>query len=385
MKGSVVQKNKGSKHWYAIIERRDEATGKRIRKWLSLKATGKREAQIECARIITELKSGTFQDPSKITMAEFFDQWLDHIKSQVSPKTHERYGEIARKNIVPLLGQVRVSKLTGIQISAAYAKALQSGRCDGKGGLSRRTVHHMHRILRQALHTALKWSIIMRNPADTVDPPKPQTQTMRTYDMAQTVAAMESLRPTRMFIPTILAVLCGLRRGEIAALRWRHVDTEKRSAGIVESAEQTGDGVRYKQPKSGKGRNVRLPESVVEELSAWRVKQAEEFLRLGIRPDGDTFVVTKADGEPLQPRSITHEWNRLLEANKLPRIRFHDLRHSHATHMLKDGIHPKIASERLGHSKIGITLDLYSHVMPGMQEDAVERLDAALKAAKSAK
>lgn len=385
MKGSVVQKNKGSKHWYAIIERRDEATGKRVRKWITLKASGKRQAQIECAKIIAELENGMFVDPSKVTLAKFFEQWLDDIKSQVSQKTYERYAEIARKNIVPLLGQVRVSKLAGIQISAAYAKALQSGRCDGKGGLSRRTVHHMHRVLRQALDTAMKWSIIMRNPADAVDPPKPETQTMRTYDMAQTVAAIEALRPTRLFIPTILAVLCGLRRGEIAALRWRHVEINKRSASIMESAEQTRKEVRYKQPKSGEGRNVRLPESVVEELNAWRIKQAEEFLRLGIRPDEDTFVVTGIDGSPLQPRSLTHEWVRLRAAKQLPRIRFHDLRHTHATHMLKDGVHPKIASERLGHSKIGITLDLYSHVMPGMQEEAVEKLDAALKAAKSAK
>ena len=139
MKGSVVQKNKGSKHWYAIIERRDEATGKRVRKWITLKASGKRQAQIECAKIIAELENGMFVDPSKVTLAKFFEQWLDDIKSQVSQKTYERYAEIARKNIVPLLGQVRVSKLAGIQISAAYAKALQSGRCDGKGGLSRRT------------------------------------------------------------------------------------------------------------------------------------------------------------------------------------------------------------------------------------------------------
>ncbi|MGZ4987001.1 MAG: tyrosine-type recombinase/integrase [Limisphaerales bacterium] len=130
---------------------------------------------------------------------------------------------------------------------------------------------------------------------------------------------------------------------------------------------------------------MRLPETVIEELSAWRLKQAEELLRVGVRPDGETFVVTQTDGSPVQPRSISHEWVRLVATKKLPRIRFHDLRHSHATHMLKDGVHPKIASERLGHSKIEITLDLYSHVLPGMQEDAVAKLDAALKAAMAGK
>ena len=120
---------------------------------------------------------------------------------------------------------------------------------------------------------------------------------------------------------------------------------------------------------------------MIDELKAWRVAQAQEFLRLGMRPDGKTFVVTRADGNPLQPRSLTHEWVRLVVTKKLPRIRFHDLRHAHATHLLAAGVHPKVASERLGHSKVGITLDLYSHVMPGMQEDAVSKVDAAFRAA----
>ena len=385
MKGSVVQKRKGSHHWYAIIERRDEATGKRVCKWISLEATGKRQAQIECARIITELKGDTFLEPSKISLSEFLERWLDYMKSQVSPRSHERYAEIARKNIVPLLGQAKVLKLNALQISQAYAKALESGRRDGKGGLSPRTVHHMHRVLKQALAEALRWNLLSRNPADAVDPPKVSTRPMQTYDLAQTATLIEAMRPTCMFVPTILAVLCGLRRGEITALRWRSVDLVACSVAIVESAEQTKAGVRYKEPKSGKTRNVRLSETVVEELKAWRLRQAEELLRVGVRPDGETFVVTQVDGSSLQPRSITHEWVRVLAAKKLPRIRFHDLRHAHATHLLGSGIHPKIASERLGHSKVGITLDLYSHVMPGMQEDAVAKLDAALKAAMAGK
>ena len=384
MKGSVVQKRKGSPHWYAIIEERDEATGKRRRKWVTLKATGKREAQIECARIITELKSGTFQEPTKTTLAEFLERWLNHMKAQVSPRTHERYVEIARKNVVPLLGQEKVSKLNAVQVSQAYAKALESGRRDGKGGLSPRTVHHMHRLLAKALKQAVKWRVLSRNPMEAVDPPKVPEKTMQTYDFSQTATLIEAMRPTRMFIPTLLAGLCGIRRGEIAALRWRNVDLEGASLAIVESAEQTTKAIRYKEPKAKSKRNVRLPEVVVDELKVWRVRQAEELLRLGLRQDGDTFVVTQIDGSPLQPRSITHEWLRILAAKKLPRIRFHDLRHSHATHMLAENVHPKIVQERLGHSKIGITLYLYSHVMPGMQDDAVAKYDAALRAAMAA-
>ena len=150
---------------------------------------------------------------------------------------------------------------------------------------------------------------------------------------------------------------------------------------IAQSAEQTGAGVRYKEPKSGRGRTVALAPSVVEELRLHKLRQAEELLRIGVRQNGGTFVYTREDGEPMQPRSLTHGWTRMLARTKLPRVRFHDLRHAHATHLLSSGVHPKIASERLGHSKVGITLDLYSHVLPGMQADAAARVDEALQAA----
>ena len=203
---------------------------------------------------------------------------------------------------------------------------------------------------------------------------------MTTYDLAQTADLIDATRGTRMTITVILAVLCGLRRGEIAALRWRNINLGAAQLAVTESAEQTTAGVRYKKPKSGKGRTVALSARVVNELRSHRVQQAQELLLLGVPLTDDAFVVAQADGSPLQPRTITHQWHLLLAKNKaLPRIRFHDLRHAHATHMLSSGVHPKIASERLGHSKVGITMDLYSHVMPGMQEDAAARVDRDLE------
>src|SRR5215212_896379 len=184
-----------------------------------------------------------------------------------------------------------------------------------------------------------------------------------------------------MLIPTILAVLCGLRRGEILALRWRAVDFDAGQLSVTESLEQTRTGLRFKETKSGRARTVALSATVVAELRACRTRQAQELLRLGIRLASETLVVARADGEPIQPRSLTHEWEKLIARRGLRRIRFHDLRHAHATHLLASGVHPKVASERLGHSKVGITLDLYSHVLPGMQEDAVARVDDAVSEA----
>ena len=135
-------------------------------------------------------------------------------------------------------------------------------------------------------------------------------------------------------MPMLLAGMLGLRRGEIAALRWRHVDLEKGQSAITESFEQTRQGVRLKAPKSGRGRKVALPGKVVAELRAWRARQAEELLRLGTRLGDDTFICAGEDGQPVQPQSLTHAWHRFLAGAKLPRLRFHDLRHSHATHLL---------------------------------------------------
>ena len=205
---------------------------------------------------------------------------------------------------------------------------------------------------------------------------------MRALDTHETAQLLAHFRQTRMFTPVLLGALCGLRRGEVTALRWRAVDFAAGQLAIVESTEQTHGGTRAKETKSGRARRVALPTIVVEELRRQRVRQAEELLKLGVRLTDDDHVFAQADGMPVQPNSLTHEFTRILaQSSSLPRIRFHDLRHSHATQLLSSGIHPKIAQERLGHSSIGITLDLYSHVMPGMQEDAAAKVDAAMRAA----
>jgi integrase len=368
MKGHIRERSPG--RWAVVIDVRNPATGRRRRKWHTFAGT-KRRAQIECARLISELNGGLYIEPARITIGKFLERWLEHIKPLVSPRTHERYDEIVRKNICPLLGAVLLTKLRPMQISEAYAKALSSGHRKGKGGLAPSTVRYMHVILKASMRQAVRWQILAHNPVDAVDPPKIERATMRTYNLAQTADLIDATRGTRMTITVILAVLCGLRRGEIAALRWRNVNLGAAQLAITDSAEQTTAGVRYKKPKSGKGRTVALSARVVNELRSHRVQQAQELLVLGVPLTDDAFIVAQADGSPLQPRSITHRWHLLLANNRqLPRIRFHDLRHAHATHMLSSGVHPKIASERLGHSKVGITMHLYSHVIPAMQEDA---------------
>jgi len=275
MKGHIRERSPG--HWAIVIDVRDPEGGKRKQRWYSFKGA-KRQAQIECARLISEIQKGTAVEPSRMTVAAFLERWIEHMQGQVSPRSHERYAELARKNLVPLLGALALTKLQPAHISQAYAKALASGRRDGAGGLSARTVTHMHRVLREALQQGVRWQLLARNPADAVKPPKVERQQMSVLDTDATVELIGAARGTPLFIPILLGVRCGLRRGEVVALRWRNVDLDRGQISVVASAEQTDQGVREKEPKNGKGRTIVLSATEVEELRTHRRRQAEALL-----------------------------------------------------------------------------------------------------------
>jgi len=184
-----------------------------------------------------------------------------------------------------------------------------------------------------------------------------------------------------IYWPVLLALTTGMRRGEILALRWRSIDLDAATLRVVESLEETKVGLRFKAPKTGKHRAIVLPAFAVEELRRLKREQAEALLRIGVRQSGDTLVCAREDGQPKLPGSLTGEFARLVRRLGLPLVRFHDLRHSHATALLAGGVHPKIAQERLGHSTIATTMDLYSHVTDTMQAEAAAKLDAVLRPA----
>jgi integrase len=380
MRGHVRERGRGN--WYAVLSVRDPATGKRRVKFVSLPhCKGKREAHQECAQILTEMQSGGYVAPDKTTLAQFLERWLAHIKTQVAPRTYGGYAEKARNNLIPILGMIRLTRLRPEQISKAYSGALIDGRRDGKGGLSAQSVRHLHSVLKQALAQARVWRAIAHNPADLVKPPKLDRGEMQTVNTDQTAAMIDAARGTPIFIPILLGVLCGMRRGEICALRWLSIDLDASQLSVVASTEQGRGGMREKEPKSGKGRLIALPPLLVTELRRHRMQQAEWLLRLGVGLTDDHHVCLREDGESVWPSSLTRAFRTFMRRHQLPRIRFHDLRHSHATHLLAANVHPKIAQERLGHSNVSITLNTYSHVIPGMQQDAVAKVDAAIQAA----
>ena len=363
---------------------RDPATGKRRIATATVRGTRK-EAERELRRLLRTLDTNEHVDSSRMTTREWLTAWLRAVREEVSPKSHERYGEIVSGFLVPELGALPIGKLAPSHIQAAYTKWATEGRRDGKpGGLSPRTRRHIHRILKAALGRAVEMQVIARNPADAFKKrlPKVERKEMTTLTAEQSTRLLDAIKHTRVFWPVLLALATGMRRGEILALRWRNVDLERDTVRVVESLEQTKAGLRFKAPKTEKARGITLPAFAVEELRLLKRQQAEELLALGVRQSSETLVCARAAGPPHQPRSLTHEFTYLIGRMKdIPRVRFHDLRHSHATQLLSAGVHPKIAQERLGHSTITTTMDLYSHVTKTMQEDAADQLDKAFRRA----
>lgn len=358
----------------------DPISGRRRTKYHTVKGT-RREAQKTLTRLLREVDTGDFVERAGITVQTLLERWISHMKSELSPKTLERYEQLIDNNIAPVLGQRKLDQLKAVHIDGAWSKLHQEGRKDGKGGLSPQTVKHCHRLLKQALGKAVRWQLISRNPADAVKTPRTIRKDLNVLDAEQTATLLGVLRGTQFYLPTLIAVTTGLRRGEVLALRWQHLDFDNSNMAVLQSLEQTKKGLRFKEPKNKKPRQVAMPTLLIEELRQHRLKQAEELLKLGIRQTAETLVCCRYDGEPMNPENLSRQFPIAVERTGLPRITFHTLRHSHATQMLTNGTHMKVASERLGHSSIGITMDLYSHVLPGMQEEAAERVDNALRAA----
>jgi integrase len=366
------------------------SVGGREYRYLTVRGT-LRDAKAALREKLESLRLGTHVDPNRLTLAQWLEQWLATVRQEVSPKTHERYGELVRGYLIPALGPTLLAKLSPVQIQTAFNDWAIGGRRDGKpGGLAARTRHHLHRLLKTALARAVDDQVLARNPLRKGGP-KVERKAMTILTPEQAQALLGGLRHTRVYWPTLLALATGMRRGEILALRWHCVDFDHRLVRVTESLEETRPTagkatLRFKSTKSGRSRPVTLPRFAVEELMRHKREQAEQLLALGVRQTGETLVCPREDGAPMVPESLTHEFTRLVaRIPALPRVTFQGLRHTHASHLLKAKEHPKVVQERLGHSTIAITMDLYSHLMDGMETGAAERIDEVFAGAKSGK
>jgi len=381
MRGHIRQRAKGS--WSIVVELgRDPATGKRRQQWHTIRGA-KKEAEAKLRELLHSLEMGTYVKPQRITFGKWLEEWLQgYVKMNVTPRTQESYRGIIYRHIIPALGAISLAELRPNHLQNYYSNALTKGRVDGTGGLSARSVHYLHRIISQALKHGVAMGIVARNVAEAVTPPRPQRTKISVLSPQDVAKFLEAAKETSFYVFFYTLLYTGLRRGELLALKWRNLDLEMASLHVVASAHMLNNGEYViKEPKTTNSRRtVALPPSLALLLRQHRDDQEKICFELGRNRTDEDFVFAHLDGRPINPNAVTLAFIRLIRRSGLPHIRLHDLRHTHATLMLKAGIHPKVVSERLGHAGIGITLDTYSHVLPGLQEAAAERFDEMLGA-----
>lgn len=331
----------------------------------------KAEARAKLTKALAERDSGLVFEAENPPVKGYLERWLeDSVKDSVKQSTYESYEYVVRRHLlVPALGSKRLRNLSPAQVQNLYRQKLDSG-------LSRRTVQLIHTTLHKALKQAMKWGLVPRNVAEAVDAPRPQKKEIRPLAPEQAKRFLEAARGDRLEALYVLAITTGLREGELLGLRWQDVDLERRAVRVRQQLTRTRSGLSFTTPKNGKGRNVAIMDLTAATLKAHRKRQADERSKMGDLWQDAHLVFTSVTGTPLDIGNLTNRSFRpLLKRAGLPRIRFHDLRHTFATLFLSNGTHPKIVQEMLGHANISMTMDAYSHVLPNMQGEAVDKVE----------
>ncbi len=330
----------------------------------------KADAQRRLRELLSEIDRNTYTAPSHMTLAQLLDQWLDgYCRTKCSMRTQDSYEYLVRCHLVPAMGHIKLDELQPRIIQNYYGKACEN--------VSNRTVLHTHRVLSQALKWAVRQGYAGKNPAELTDPPTPLYRNMTTLSSAEVSLLLEHAQGNDYYPVIYTAISTGLRRNEILGLRWRDVDLLMASISVSQVLYKGRGRIEFKEPKTEHSRRrVAMTPKLAIYLREHKERQ-EQSMRRPLTLDD--LVFSHPDGTPLDPSTVSHSFNKIVKAAGL-KVRFHDLRHSCASLMLREGIHPKIVSEMLGHSSVAITLDIYSHVTPGLQEAAAKSLNEVLPA-----
>jgi len=339
----------------------------------------RKEVQERLKTALYEQQQGTLVTGPQQKVGPFLTRWLEDVhKRSIRPRTYERYEEIVRLHLVPGIGHHQLQKLLPQHLQAFYAQRLEEG-------LSTTTVISFHNLLHKALKTAVRWNLIARNPCDLVSPPRRKRFEIRPLSLPQIHQLLAAARGHRQEALFILALSTGMRRGELLGLKWQDLDLEQGTLQVRRiltriPSKLPGRGFEEAEPKTDKGRRrITLAPFATEALKQHRLRQREAKLKAGPGWQDHDYVFCTSIGTHLNPtRDVLDVLKSLLGKAGLPSIRFHDLRHSCATMLLGMEVHPKIVQEILGHSQISMTLDIYSHVLPTMQEEAMSRINEAL-------
>lgn len=374
--GSITQRKDG--RWQGSIQTGyDPETGRPRRKYFY--GITRKEVQKKLGEVALKVQAGSYREPAKITVAEWFDTWLNiSMKNTLKPTTWESYKHLAGKHIVPALGHLKLIQLQTAHIQRLYNEKLKGGRLDGKsGGLSSRTVHYIHSVIHSALEQARKEAMITVNPAGAVKLPKREQKEIKYLDTAEAALFLAMARESHHFAAFFLALNTGMRRGEILGLRWQDVDLGAGQLAVNQGLVRvTGKGLIFQEPKTALSKRViNLAPAVVQVLKEHKKQQAEYRLMAGGVYDvkGLDLVFANEVGEPLDPRAFTAVFRRLVKRAGLD-VTFHGLRHTFATLALQEGVDVKTVQGVLGHHSAAFTMDVYSSVTAKMRKEAADRV-----------
>ncbi|MDX1468940.1 MAG: site-specific integrase [Acidimicrobiia bacterium] len=364
-------------NWYVVIELPRGEDGKRRQKWNGGYKT-RREAERVRAKLVTELASGSYVEPSQTTFGDWVaDQWLPLTKTRVKPTTYDSYERNLRLHVLPSLGSLRLRQVTPSTLNRLYSDLLANGHKTREGGLSAKTVRYIHTIVHRALADAVDTGLLAANVASRAKPPRVQSAApavIRFWEPHELRQFLDSVRGHRLEAAWHLAAMTGMRRGEVLGLRWKDVDLDAATLSVTHAIVSVAYEMITSTPKSHRARVVNLDPATVEQLRGHRARQMDERDEWGSEYRDQGLVFCKEDGTPIHPHTFSQAFERLVARSDLPTVRLHDLRHTHATIALKAGVPVKVISERLGHESPAFTMKQYAHAMPGMQAEAATRI-----------
>lgn len=328
----------------------------------------KSDADALVARVLADVRAGSYVAPSKLTLGEWFDEWLKVHKTKVMPRTAAWYQRIFDTHVRPVLGVRPLAKLRADQVESLYAAlAARVGPV---------TIRAVHVGLNACLRKAVRRRLLMTNPVADLSVPKIERKERRTLSPAEAARVLEACDQVRNGVIVEFALLTGTRPEEYLALQWSDLDWQRRTVTLQRVAVEHDGKVTFEKMKTPQSRrSIPLPPQLVAKLQAHRKKQLEQKLKAGRRWNPADLVFPSLAGTVMRQTNLTERvFKRVLERAEVEHLRLYDLRHTQATLLLQANEHPKVVQERLGHSSIVLTMDTYSHVLPTMQEAATSRL-----------
>ncbi len=377
--GSITKRKDG--RWQgSVLTGYNPETGKPVRKYFYGRT--RKEVQEKINEVAPKVVAGTYREPTKMTVAEWFTTWLnDYMKLSLRPTTWESHKYQVDGHIIPALGHLRLAQLQTAHIQRLYNDKLQGGRLDGKpGGLSPKSVRYIHTVIHSCLEQARKESMITINPAGAVRLPKLEKPEIKYLGTAEAAIFLAMARESKHFAAFYLALSTGMRRGELLALRWKDIDFEAEQLTVNQGLVRiSGKGLVFQEPKTAlSNRVISLAPAVAQVLKEHREQQTDDRIMAGAAYNSELDLVFSNElGEPICPRAFTRVFERLVRRAGLD-VTFHGLRHTFATLALQEGVDVKTIQETLGHHSAAFTMDVYSNVTAKMRREAADRVSNLL-------